>query len=317
MYLDLSVGRHVRRRCWLRVVCDESTFSRFLTKAPSCVTRALEEDICPPFTAHDIRDYPVYYDALYYPRYHESRFATAHSFCSWLLESLVSHHRSCSGCTELFTGCVSFDGIRIIVASQHGSQSFSLPFFESAGYHHCSVFSVLRRSVTLEGYSARSLAQHPPWLFSSKDTICAQLECVSASVLSRTVSSLLCVCVGRARKTNFIRAVCAHVVELRDTLLAMTVSEIEHEFSSLGLPIGCDRHLLLLLCAYFEQQYGSEVAAALRRPATPTYVCDSLCDSNMPWTTTPRTFSCGVCAKPDLRYCPRVLVSRLCFQDRY
>lgn len=247
----------------------------------------LDEDTCPPLAVHDVRDYPVYYDALYYPQYYEAVFSTAHSFCSWLLESLLCHHRTCFTCTFTFSGCVSFDGVRIVVTSNGVSVSQSLPYFERAAYRHCTIIRMLHASLSLAEYFASSIAQHPPWLFATEDVVRSRLARVSASTLSQIVTRLGCVCVGRRRKTNFIRAICVHFVDLRTRLLSNTVSDVEVEFASVRLPVGCDRSLLHLLCAYFETVYGSEVAAALRLSPPPTYVYDSVGDSLLPWTTQP------------------------------
>lgn len=202
-----------------------------MTKVPSCVSRVLDEDDCPPFTVHDIRDYPVHYDALYFPQYHDHIFATARSFCSWLLMSLAAHHRSCMKCAYRFSGCVTFDGVRIAVSSHDVSASLSLDYFERSGYCHCSVFRELRRR-SLGDCFVRSLDRQPPWLFSSEDTILSQLDSVSVSILSQTATRLACVGVGRGTKKKFIRAVCQHYLRLRTTLLAKSSDEAASEFSS-------------------------------------------------------------------------------------
>jgi len=52
----------------------------FLTKLPCRLARVLDEGQCPPCNEpHDVKHYPRYYDALYYPQYDLG-------FCTWLLE---------------------------------------------------------------------------------------------------------------------------------------------------------------------------------------------------------------------------------------
>ncbi|KAG1761816.1 hypothetical protein EDD22DRAFT_894824 [Suillus occidentalis] len=213
----------------------------FLTKSPSRVSRVLDEDKCPPFTVHDVRDYPDYYDALYYPHYHEPTFATARSFCAWLLKSLVAHHTHCLRCNSPFSGCVSFDGNRVIVASGEHSVSLPVSYFEGAGYYHCSVFRLLMHSPQLIDVYACSLSQHPPWLFTSEDIICSQLKSLPSSTLSRTVTRLACVNVHPRTKTNYSRAICSHFVHLRTTILAKSLAEVVNEFGSVQLPTECRR----------------------------------------------------------------------------
>lgn len=185
-------------------------------------------------------------------------------------------------CAYRFSGCVTFDGVRIAVSSHDVSTSLSLDYFERSGYCHCSVFRGLRRR-SLGDCFVRSLDRQPPWLFSSEDTILSQLDSVSVSILSQTATRLACVGVGRSTKKKFICAVCQHYLRLRSTLLAKSSDEAASEFSSVRLPPQCDPRYLLLLCAFMENVYGTEIAAALRRPPTPVYVYESSSDCVVAW----------------------------------
>lgn len=78
--------------------------SVFLSKHPSTRPRVLDATDCPPHNIlHDIQTYPLFYDALYYPQYNDSIYATADKFCCWLQLSLASHCNSlCLRCGPLY-----------------------------------------------------------------------------------------------------------------------------------------------------------------------------------------------------------------------
>jgi hypothetical protein len=69
--------------------------------------------------------------------------------------------------------------------------------------------------------------------------------------------------------------------------MAKSTAEIITDLASVSLPFKCDRQLLFLVSAFFEDLYGSEVAGVLRRPVLPTYVYESAGDFMLPWTSLP------------------------------
>lgn len=137
MPYDLSSGHHFSQPiCDLIVdyaftrahssnVCMLSSYSEatnnwfgFIVKHPCRRVRVLEEDQCPPFGIdHDIRDYPAYYDPLYYPQFHASKFENARSFCCWLSEALTNHSQDCSRCLgwPLSNCVVTYDGVSVSI----------------------------------------------------------------------------------------------------------------------------------------------------------------------------------------------------------
>jgi hypothetical protein len=119
------------------------------------------------------------------------RIITARSFCPWLLMCLESHHRSCTRCTNRFSGCVAFDGVRIVVSSHNVSTSLSLSYFQRSGYYHCSVLRELRPR-SLGDCFAQSLDRHPPWLFSTEDTILSAEQCFCVYTISDFDSIGMC-----------------------------------------------------------------------------------------------------------------------------
>ncbi|KAG1894371.1 uncharacterized protein F5891DRAFT_1195355 [Suillus fuscotomentosus] len=268
-------------RCSLLCLLTAMTF---LNKAPSCVSCVVDKDICPPPTVHAISDYPKYYDALYYPQYHPAVFATAQTFCAWLLKSLVSHCRCCLVCRNPFTGCVPFDGVHIVVTSSDVSLSLPLGVFESAGYHHCAIMHKLSLSSNQVFSFTHTLVQYPPWMFYSEDTIKSRLDAILFATLSESISRVPGLRVVHRTKPNFVAAITHHFLDLHANLIARSMPEVLSDFASVMLPLECDHQFLPLLSAFVENIYGPEVAAVLRRPAPPTYVYHSVGDSMLPWT---------------------------------
>ncbi|KAG1773640.1 hypothetical protein EV702DRAFT_1129554 [Suillus placidus] len=118
--------------------------SVFISKHPSTCPRVLDATDCPPHNIlHDTQKYPLFYDALYYPQYNESVYATAEKFCCWLQLSLTSHcNSSCLRCGPFHRSvAVVFDGVGLSIRVDNISMTFTHAHFESAAYVHCSVFT--------------------------------------------------------------------------------------------------------------------------------------------------------------------------------
>lgn len=256
-------------------------------KTPSCVSRVLDEALCPPSTLHNICDYPEYYDALYYPQYHTALFVSAMTFCSWLLKCLVSHHRSCFSCSLLFTGCVEFNGHAVVITLDDVSVSLSLTHFESPHYHHCKIIRMLALGSSQELDLSQSLHCPPPWMYCSMQDIETKLHTVLASTLSRSVSSVPGLLVARRTKSCFVRALSTHFLDSRSSLLAKPFHAASDELVDIPLPVECPRLLVPLLSAWMDHLYGSEVAAVICRPLPPTYVYHLAPSDPLPWTSMP------------------------------
>ena len=73
----------------------------FVTKQPCKTTRVLSFDACPPHNVpHKICEYPLYYDACYFPELHKEIFETGDSVKLWLVIGLIDHSRFCESCTR-------------------------------------------------------------------------------------------------------------------------------------------------------------------------------------------------------------------------
>lgn len=169
-------------------------FSRtFLNKEPSRVSRVVDEDI-------QFVPLPLFTIFVNFTMH----FIIPNIITRFLLLlrpsvpgcwSLVSHHRSCLVCRNPFTGCILFDGVRIVVTSSDVYLSVSLSVFESAGYHHCSFMRQLSHSSRQALSFACLLVQYPPWLFLSEEMIKSHLDAVLPLLYSR-VSDMFQVCVS-------------------------------------------------------------------------------------------------------------------------
>lgn len=189
----------------------------FLCKTPCRVARVLDERYCPPpALAHNISDYPIYYDALYYPQYYPSFFESPENFCSWVARSLVDHPPSCHSCTVVFAGCVSFDGNTIVVTHNKVSVSFPLPVFQTSNYTHCTVLRHLASvaSSDVATLVVSSINRLPPCFQHDPALITKRLGCLMAPSLAVCASSLSCSSIRRAKAANIELIVC-HFVDLR------------------------------------------------------------------------------------------------------
>ena len=71
----------------------------FVTKQPSKIARVLSIEACPPHNVpHEISQYPLYYDACYFPEIHPRVFETIESGKYWLLDALHNHSTICESC---------------------------------------------------------------------------------------------------------------------------------------------------------------------------------------------------------------------------
>ncbi|KAG1841621.1 hypothetical protein C8R48DRAFT_781332 [Suillus tomentosus] len=214
----------------------------FVTKAPCRAARVVDERDCPPpLIPHDINDYPVYYDALYYPRYHTHHFDTPQNFCLWLFNSLTSHHHQCRACSVVFRGCVAFDGISIVVAHSLASISVSLHQFEASGYRHCVILHCLSRARNAAVSTLVSKSdQYPAWFSQSEQTIANRLSGLLGPVLADAARLLPSGGRGR-KKADHVNVIVGHFVQARAVLIALPRSAIDEALSDVVLPSGCDR----------------------------------------------------------------------------
>jgi hypothetical protein len=100
-----------------RVSCPQLqlNFPRFINKAPCAVAHVIEDSVCPPDGPHHVKDYPIYYDPIYFPHEYHECFESALNFCIWLKNALKTHHVHCLECETEFTGLVTYDGLNILI----------------------------------------------------------------------------------------------------------------------------------------------------------------------------------------------------------
>ncbi|KAG0708596.1 hypothetical protein DFH29DRAFT_424417 [Suillus ampliporus] len=166
----------------------------FLTKLPCRLAHVLDEGHCPPCDKpHDVKHYPCYYDALYYPQFNLAFFETSERFCTWLKSSLKSHALCCSKCRwSDFRGCVSYDGVRITVCHQQKSLTMTPSEFADASYHHCVVFRELssREALSVDKCLSSRLDVYPIWFYYGEEIQEQHLSVLLDSVLVECVSRL-------------------------------------------------------------------------------------------------------------------------------
>ena len=81
----------------------------FLVKQPSRSPRVLCATHCPPHDIfHDISDFRLYYDPLYFPNFFASMFDSSIKVSDWLLIELRRHFECCRSCPFLRSGLHPF-----------------------------------------------------------------------------------------------------------------------------------------------------------------------------------------------------------------
>ncbi|KAG2737787.1 hypothetical protein P692DRAFT_201858186, partial [Suillus brevipes Sb2] len=189
--------KFVRLRCRcdshnLNFFC-QFNMTMFLRKDPSTHVRVIDVDDCPPHDVeHEIPSYPVYYDPLYYPKYHDAVFATSDSFCAWLQTTLPSHCRSCFVCPPPpATTSVEAASSDVIVRLGHETLLLPKSHFEASTYSHCSIFkqmAILAPHISLVSV----LSRDPVWLAHPLSTHAENLSALSAPVLRVAAEAIGC-----------------------------------------------------------------------------------------------------------------------------
>ena len=122
----------------------------FLVKQPSELPRVLSASHCPPNNVlHDISEFPLYYDPLYYPTCFSSIFSSPIKVCEWLLNGLQVHFDFCSSCIVLQAGlepfvddaryCASIFEIRFRCLRIH----IPISYIESSSFSFCCLHALL------------------------------------------------------------------------------------------------------------------------------------------------------------------------------
>ena len=125
------------------LLMSSTTTVPFMVKQPSVLPRILCASHCPPHNVeHEIEQYLLYYDPLYFPNDYQSVFSVEQSVCDWLLKSLHTHALSCQTCPKaslvfnektFICSRVSFFDCTLYGVHLH----FSLAFVESPVFSFC------------------------------------------------------------------------------------------------------------------------------------------------------------------------------------
>ena len=129
----------------------------FLCKQPSELPRVLCASYCPPHdVSHEIDDYPLYYDPLYFPSCYANIFDSEVGVCQWLLTGLQDHFDGCVLCSHLqflFERRDANDSIwfysRIFYVKFHGVEmQVPLLYIESSLFSFCRLLRRLHAFMT-------------------------------------------------------------------------------------------------------------------------------------------------------------------------
>ena len=117
----------------------------FLHKQPCVLPRVLCASQCPSDNKpHDIDEFPLYYDPLYYPACYRTLFNSKKMVCQWLLHHLQEHPLMCPSCPYL----------EPVINGSHDTISYTSSIFDiilhgvhlqvPLSYVECSRFSFCR-----------------------------------------------------------------------------------------------------------------------------------------------------------------------------
>jgi hypothetical protein len=234
----------------------------FINKQPYRQPRALNLVDCPPHNEpHAPCLYPLYYNALYYPQYHESCFSNPTSVSAWLMHELDSHPDWCVSCTPK-PFCAKYEvayskGIFTVIGI--GTLSLTLADIESANFNFCRLFDRLLQNHPSGDKLAETamsvLSNIPIWLFHDDAHLTQALSELSCTELYHTVCKLVpSKHLPLARKSEYVRLILHDFIVQRTRLLD---SDLTHIVSNV-----C--HECLLISKFFQDRYGKSVAASFR-----------------------------------------------------
>jgi hypothetical protein len=148
-----------------------------------------------PDGPHDIKDYPIFYDPIYYPNENRNCFETALNFCIWLNTTLKNHASHCFQCDTAYSGSVAYDGLDIFVFcySIHVSLVKSTQYFSCAGYTNCQLLNEFvqhRLPITPSVRIPDHLLSFPRWFLYSDDVNECNVDSLSIKVIHEAASSL-------------------------------------------------------------------------------------------------------------------------------
>ena len=130
---------------------------------------------CPPHNImHETNDYPLYYNALYFPKLHLSIFETLETVKAWLVAGIAEHKINC-GCTPnndgTFSVVITDDHFQISLRVQEAS--FTANYIESASF------------------SFWCLARMAAWIMYSETHYKENLGCITHNILQASAQNVM------------------------------------------------------------------------------------------------------------------------------
>ena len=241
----------------------------FLSKRACTASRVLLLTDCPP---HDVPhlpfEYPIYYDALYYPEFHGPVFDTPPSFLRWLSLSLKDHHRTCRSCPRFDDHGfhVDYTHEHFCINFESRSLSLSIAEVEASSFSLCHLlrrfWSMSHNPASFANTKLMMLNETPVWCYRADTDLARALNELSRPVLLDGIRLLrLDNAISKLRKDDMVRAIVRDFVHERNALL------LKAETTALTSGPDCVcAHRACLISRAFHDRYGPSVAAALRNP---------------------------------------------------
>lgn len=226
----------VRRLCPLHFSSFHSFWLQlwqvFVVKQPSQRVRVVDVDDCPPLgVPHEMSQYPIYYDPIYYPDIHRNVFMSPESIAQWMESQFPHHLNCCQQCSLYFHNITMQCAVKFVFGSGfHAdlghwmSYDISLLITQedlaSAAFTFCNSLKVV--AAVSPGHIACLLAELPPWLVCSAAAYETQLNFLPKNVLVDCSARLSTSAVTKARsKKSAVPIILARILAERDGLLSL------------------------------------------------------------------------------------------------
>ena len=205
----------------------------FIDKHACTAPQVLSLKDCPlDKVPHMPSDYPIYYDALYFPELHPSVFKMADSFCHWLSEAVRDHQcglHACS-CTSLVLlfGVDYIDGSFNVTLGQH-SMSFSRSDVESSSFTVCRTICWLLAVVNGSFDRTRHvlLDQIPIWCYRPEPEISrALMELPVPTLIDGVRRFRPDKAVSRLRKNDLVQLIIHEFISRQAALIGLGNADI-------------------------------------------------------------------------------------------
>lgn len=228
-------------------------------------------------------DYPIYYDAVYYPQYAVSSFESSERFCEWLSRSLSTHHTICAQCRlRQFCGHVFYDGNTVLVGDRNTFVCVTLQTFESVSYTHCSLLRHLSE-IDNVSFSSRWRSRKdllPNWFFHGVKYYEDNLSVLTYPTLLTSVRNAKLSCTNRSKK-QLISAVVHYLTDLRRRMMYMNSDQL---LSVVSGEFDCD-FLPSLLSSHMRTVLGTDVATVLHVPSQSVYSLGTFESPHLEWAS--------------------------------